>query len=155
VALPSSRVAPVNACPDLRPRWCPGPMAMAVPGLLPCAHCKASAFTSPLTGGGYPSDHNYTYFGAQWRGLHPCSIRLRTNHYWNARGFRYWPAGSALTRWDLEPSAPHPLGNINEFPEASSFPDVSGLSWHEQRFVRRIVTLKLHNSFQKTLASLP
>jgi hypothetical protein len=48
MALPSSRVAPVNACPALRPRWCPGPMTLAVPGLLPSARCKASAFTSPL-----------------------------------------------------------------------------------------------------------
>ena len=27
-ALPSSRATPVSTCPDLRPRWCPSPLAM-------------------------------------------------------------------------------------------------------------------------------
>jgi hypothetical protein len=53
--LPSSRVTPLEACPALRPRWCPGGKPPGVapgyhsPGLLPSARCRTSAFTvTPL-----------------------------------------------------------------------------------------------------------
>ena len=44
--LPSSQVTPVTACPGLRPRWCPGHIAITPPELLPSAGCMASAFLS-------------------------------------------------------------------------------------------------------------
>ena len=42
--LPSFRVTPMNACPDLRPRWCPEHIALACSGLLPSDSIKPSAF---------------------------------------------------------------------------------------------------------------
>ena len=47
--LPSPQATPMNACPGLRPRWCPRHIAIARPGLLPSAGCKASAFLSRYT----------------------------------------------------------------------------------------------------------
>ena len=38
--LPSSRITPLNACPDLRSRWCPIPLALARAGLLPSSRCN-------------------------------------------------------------------------------------------------------------------
>ena len=49
VDLPSPQATPVNACPGLRPRWCPRYIAIAHPELLPSAGCKASAFLSRHT----------------------------------------------------------------------------------------------------------
>ncbi len=53
-ALPSSRITPLSACPALRPRWCPCPLALARTGLLPSERGNPSAFcpvarTYPLT----------------------------------------------------------------------------------------------------------
>ena len=42
--LPSSQVLPVETCRVLRPRWYPRCTAASERGLLPSAHCKASAF---------------------------------------------------------------------------------------------------------------
>jgi hypothetical protein len=44
--LQSPQATPMNACPGLRPRWCPRHIAIAHPELLPSAGCKASAFLS-------------------------------------------------------------------------------------------------------------
>jgi hypothetical protein len=38
--LPSSRITPLNSCPDLRSRWCPIPLALARAGLLPSSGCN-------------------------------------------------------------------------------------------------------------------
>ena len=62
-------------------------------------------------------NHDYTYFGAQPRGLHSRYSRHRTPHCWNARGFatdllaRLW---LGRTRLPVTGRA-HRLGNINEF----------------------------------------
>jgi hypothetical protein len=64
---------------------------------------RTAAFRS-FDGVGFPSDvlkviqcdHDYTYFGAQYHGLHARSTRLHTSPHGNARGFRYRLAGSAL-----------------------------------------------------------
>jgi hypothetical protein len=62
-ALPSSRVAPVGACPALRPRWCPKDIAITPPGLLPSGINKPSAFPPPASQRGYPNDHNCAISG--------------------------------------------------------------------------------------------
>jgi hypothetical protein len=86
VALPSSRVTPVNACPALRPRWCPGRSPWRA--LDCCLPVLGNRRLSPRLGvEGYPAVHNYTYFGAPSRGLHPRSIQLRTPIAGFARGF--------------------------------------------------------------------
>src|SRR5205814_5967391 len=38
--LPSSRITPLNTCPDLRSRRCPIPLALARTGLLPSSRCN-------------------------------------------------------------------------------------------------------------------
>ena len=88
VALPSSRATPVYACPALRPRWCPQ-----------CSPKRIQDCCLPATGNrrlsppynleGYPLVHDYTHFGAPSRGLHPCSLQLRTSIAGCARGVRY------------------------------------------------------------------
>ncbi len=96
LALPSSRVTPLNACPALRPRW--------YPENLPSRAFRTAAFRTnacrrlslPLPQGVYPIDHNYTYFGALSRSLHPRFIQLRTPVTRFARGCHYWPVGSEL-----------------------------------------------------------
>ncbi len=76
MAIPSSQATPMCTCPGLRPRRCPEYSRITHPGLLPSTVCKASAFIRRLPD--YPNDHDYTYFGAQLRGLHTCSVWLRT-----------------------------------------------------------------------------
>ena len=44
--LPSSRVTPVNTCPDLRPRWCPAHLPYRVQDCCFPTGANASAFTS-------------------------------------------------------------------------------------------------------------
>ncbi len=46
VALPSSRVTPLNACPALRPRWCPQHSPYRVQDCCLPRACNASAFPS-------------------------------------------------------------------------------------------------------------
>ena len=65
------------------------------------------------------TDHDYTYFGVQFHGLHPRYTRLRTLRYRNARGFTtdllglsFGPVGIAFL---LILHESHRLGNINEF----------------------------------------
>ena len=82
--LPSPRATPLKHMPPDQVRgrlWSKTPvvscmLAIAHTGLLPSALCKASAF--PRLWRAYPSDHNYTFFGAQYRAcaLDPSSSRL-------------------------------------------------------------------------------
>jgi hypothetical protein len=93
-ALPSSRVAPVSACPALRPRWCPEDIAPLVPRTAAFRAKQTVGFPPVATQRGYPGDHNsFLHFGAQSRGLPPRSIRLRTPHCWQCT------RTSLLTRW--------------------------------------------------------
>ena len=46
-------------------------------------------------------DHDYTFFGAQSRGLRPCLPRLRTSITGFARGGHYSAVGYTLRWWDL------------------------------------------------------
>jgi len=55
----------------------------------------------PLQGKLILSVHNYTYFGAQSRGLHPCYTRLRASLTGLTRGFTTDLPAKALIRWDL------------------------------------------------------
>ena len=86
VALPRSRVPPVNACPALRPRWCPRRLPERVEGC--CLPATGNRRLSPqYILESYPVVHDSTHFGAQSRGLHPRSIQLRTPIAECARGY--------------------------------------------------------------------
>ena len=64
LALPSSRVTPVNACPALRPRWCPGHAPWRLQDCcLPATAHRSACPRYRLED--YPVDHDSTYFGAQ------------------------------------------------------------------------------------------
>ena len=88
VALPRSRVPPVQTCPALRPRWCPAHAPKRVWDC--CLPVRAHRRLSPPYGlKRYPAVHDSTLFGAQSRGLHPRSLQLRTPIAGLARGVRY------------------------------------------------------------------
>ena len=85
VALPSSRATPVNTCPALRPRWCPAYSPSRTQDCcLPATGNRRRSSLYRLES--YPVVHDYTLFGAPSRGLHPCSIQLRTPITGCARG---------------------------------------------------------------------
>ena len=77
VVLPSSQVTPMNACPALRPRWCPRHSPSCAQDC--CLPATGNRRRSPrYVFGKYPVVHDYTYFGAQSHGLHPRYTQLRT-----------------------------------------------------------------------------
>lgn len=82
LGLPSSRVAPVETCPALGPRWCPDWHRRLPVGMLPSAQGSTSAHPRLQPD-----------FGAQYRGLSPRSSWLRTADCSAARRTRYRPAG--------------------------------------------------------------
>jgi hypothetical protein len=77
LALPRSRVTPVDVCPAFRPRGCPAPSPY-----------RAQACCLPATGHrrrsprvrleGSPFVHDSTHCGAPSHALHPCAFQLRT-----------------------------------------------------------------------------
>jgi hypothetical protein len=85
VALPRSRATPLDACPALRPRWCPD-----------CSPWRLQDCCLPATGNrrlspryrleGYPLVHDATHGGAPARGLPPRALQLRTPIAGCARG---------------------------------------------------------------------
>jgi hypothetical protein len=88
VALPSSRATPVNACPALRPRWCPAYSPSRTQDCcLPATGNRRRSSLYCLES--YPVVHDYTLFGARSRGLHPHSIQLRTSIAGCARGCHF------------------------------------------------------------------
>src|ERR1051325_7974912 len=111
--LPSSRITPLNACPDLRPRWCPA-----------CLPCRRQDCCLPdVDPVGFPSgcpdlsfDHHYTPFGAQFRGLRPrlpsaSHTVSRRSHFGSATD----PVASLWSGGICRLSPTHPLGNNDEF----------------------------------------
>ena len=99
MALPSSRVTPMNACPALRPRWCPTHSPLRVWDC--CLPVPGNRRLSPrYSVESYPAVHDVTLFGVRSRGLHPRSVKLRTPIARCARGLHSRPAGWALVRWD-------------------------------------------------------
>lgn len=56
-------------------------------------HSRQSVGFLPGFNGNYPMVHHYTHFGAPYRSLSSCSLRLRTPLTGLARGNRYYPAG--------------------------------------------------------------
>jgi hypothetical protein len=85
VALPSSRATPMNACPALRPRWCPDRSPLRLQDC--CLPATGNRRLSPRDRlEGYPFVHDDTHFGARSRGLPPRSIQLRTPIAGCARG---------------------------------------------------------------------
>lgn len=91
MALPSSRAAPMDACPARGPRWCREGIAIAPSRPLPSEHLDAVGFHPPPRA--YPTVHHYLRFrGSVTRpapSLHPAShppLLGRTQ-------VRYRPAG--------------------------------------------------------------
>ena len=111
--LPSSRITPLNACPDLRSRWCPIPLALARAGLLPSSRCNCRLWVRLPD---LSSDHHYTFFGIQFRGLRP---RLASASHTVSRRSHFGSATDPVASlWSggidrLTPT--HPLGNNDEF----------------------------------------
>jgi hypothetical protein len=85
VALPSSRATPMDACPALRPRWCPQYSPLRIQDC--CLPVTGNRRLSPqYLLEGSPAVHDVTLFGAQSRGLPPRFIQLRTPIAGCARG---------------------------------------------------------------------
>ena len=97
VALPSSQVTPVNACPALRPRWCPRHSPLrAQDCCLPATGNRRRSPRSDLEG--YPAVHDSTHFGAQSHGLRPRYTRLRTPPCGDRKSTRLNSSHSELSR---------------------------------------------------------
>jgi hypothetical protein len=116
--LPSSRITPLNACPALRPRWCPArsPEHGQDCGLPNTGFRRLSIRLPNLS-----FDHHYTFFAVQFRGLRPrlpsaSHTASRRSHFGSATGLvaSLWPGG--IDR--LTPT--HPLGNNDKFQGVSS-----------------------------------
>jgi hypothetical protein len=136
MALPSSRVTPLEACPALRPRWCPIHSPKRVWDC--CLPVRANRRLSPQDYfEGYPAVHDATHCGAPSRGLLSAFTPASYSHCWAGT----W--SSLLTCWlgvrqvGLEPQGSHPLGNNNQFRGLSPSSKVSGLPWREHALVRR------------------
>ena len=118
-ALPSSRVAPVSACPALRPRWCPKDIAITPPRLLPSGINKPSAFPLWLPRAVIPMTTTTLFRGSITRpapSLRPASHTplLEMHADFTADLLAgLWSGGTRSI------SKPHPLGNNSEFPPAS------------------------------------
>ena len=96
MVLSSSQATPLNICPALRPRWCPQYSPYRFQDC--CLPLKLQRRLSPPKKlaailDDFSSVHDYTNFGAQSRGLHPCSPWLRTSVTGLTRRVRYWSVG--------------------------------------------------------------
>jgi hypothetical protein len=123
MALPSSRVPPVQTCPALRPRWCPGHLPYRTPDCcLPATGHRRLPTTLPFSG------------------LHHAAYLLVTPGFVRPLAGRH--AGSLLTCWldfnqeGFALTSAHLLGNINQFRRIAPIPKVSGLPWRDQCQVR-------------------
>ena len=86
MVLPRSHVTPRQACPALRPRWCPRHSPSCAQDC--CLPATGNRRRSPRdVFETYPVVHDSTYFGAPSHGLHPRYTRLRTPPCGDARGF--------------------------------------------------------------------
>ena len=122
-ALPSSRVPPMDTCPALRPRWCPGHSPKRTQDCcLPATEHRRLTTTLSISG------------------LHHAACVLATPSFVRPLTGRH--VGSLLTCWltfsqvGLEPEGSYPLGNNNQFHRISPTPKVSGLPWREHAVVR-------------------
>ncbi len=87
MALPSSRVVPLNVCPALRPRWCPVRSPFRLQDC--CLPFRQQRRLFPVSFPGYPLSTAIYYFGVLFHGLRSCSTQFRTSITGFARGFRY------------------------------------------------------------------
>jgi hypothetical protein len=76
LALPSSQATPLDACPGLRPRWCPEHLPYRVQ-----TYCLPNSLSRRLyfwLSKSYHRDHNHKFFGAQYRAciLDPSGFEL-------------------------------------------------------------------------------
>ena len=112
-ALPSSRVAPVRTCPDLRPRWCPSLLAVTQEKTAAFRYVQCVGVSSPRSGR-YPVGHN-----VQISGLNSAACTFATPGFIHPVTGMH--AGSLRTCWlgfgpvGLAFLAAHRLGNISEF----------------------------------------
>src|SRR5262249_29398335 len=121
-ALPSSRVSPMDTCPALRPRWCPGHSPKRTQDCcLPATEHRRLTTTLSISG-----LHHAAYVLAT-----PSFVRPLTGRH----------VGSLLTRWlNLSQvglaSCAHPLGSNNQFHGVTPNSKVSGLTWRDQWLMR-------------------
>ena len=122
VALPSSRVTPLNACPALRPRWCPQHSPSRVQDC--CLPPLAKRRLSPLV----RTEAILLTTTIHISGLNHAACVLATPG--SIPPIAGTHAGSLPTGWlgvsrvGFAPCIPgsHPLGHINEFHELSPIP---------------------------------
>ena len=90
MAIPSSRVIPLNTCPDLGSRWYPGDSPFRLQDCcLPLSECVGF----PSSYSGYPSSTFMQNFEILCHGLCPCSTQFHTPITGFACEFCYRPAG--------------------------------------------------------------
>ena len=133
--LPSPQATPMNACPGLRPRWCPGHIANSVPrtaafrrmhsvGFPPLIHREIILLTTTKSISGLntqpaPSIHPASYshcWVCTWT-----SLLIRRLHF-DQVGLELQPA---LTHWVTISNFIPPFGNPNNL----------GLTWHEHPLI--------------------
>ena len=138
MALPSSRVTPMDTCPALRPRWCPEHSPWRIQDCcLPATAYRRRSLATALriilwtTTLHISGLHHAAYilvpssFALPLLGLH---VDFTTDLL-----ARLWSGGSCTVL------GAHPLGNYNQFHGISPNSKVSGLPWHEQRIVKPLL----------------
>jgi hypothetical protein len=133
VALPRSRVTPLNACPALRPRWCPQHSPSRVQDCGLPAH--ASRRLSPRSRGGISLRTTTRPIS----GLHHAACFLATPGF--VPPITGTHAGSLLTGWlgvsqvGLEPLRLSPTGSQQRVSRTLANPLASGFPWREHALV--------------------
>ena len=135
LALPSSRVTPMDTCPALRPRWCPEHSPWRIPDCcLPATAYRRLSLTTALriilwtTTLHIAELHHAAYilvpssFARPLLGVHV--------DFTSDLLAKLWSGGTCTSH------GVHPLGTNNQFHGISPNSKVSGLPWHEQRLVR-------------------
>jgi hypothetical protein len=130
VALPRSRVPPVQTCPALRPRGCPAHSPSRAQDCgLPVRANRRLTTTLPIAG----LPHAAGLLAP------PGFVRPLTGRHAGS----LLPCWRSLSQVGLAPHSAHPLGNTNQFRGFSPIPKVSGVPWREHAVVRRRLGFRL------------
>jgi hypothetical protein len=123
VALPRSRVPPVQTCPALRPRWGPAHAPSRAQDCgLPVRANRRLTTTLPIAG----LPHAAGLLAP------PGFVRPLTGRHAGA----LLPCWRSFRQVGLAPHRAHPLGNTNQFRGFSPIPKVSGFPWREHAVAR-------------------
>jgi hypothetical protein len=136
--LPSPQATPMNACPGLRPRWCPRHIANSAPrtaafrrmqsvGFPPPLHREIILVTTTKSISGlntqpasliHPASYSH-YWACTWTSLLTCRL------HFDQVGLEPYPA---LTHWVTISNFIPPFGNPNDL----------GLTWHEHTLIHTL-----------------